>query len=126
MGEGGRGLYLQYRRPREPEDESTRVAKLFACNESLSFAMTASNSGLFNRRNRPTLIGAIHGAKDIQHRASSPSRVEKACSSTAYMIRPIPKDGSITLGVNLRSKIVFFSVHCVVCIVCIVCIVYSV
>lgn len=41
-------------------------------------------------------------------RVSSPSRIQKLCSNSEYMIRPIPKDGSITLGVI--SSTCFFSI----------------
>ena len=35
---------------------------------------------------------------------SSPSRIWKLCSSTAYMILPTPKDGSITWGSTSRTE----------------------
>jgi len=37
-------------------------------------------------------------------RCSSPSRTRNLCSKTAYMMRPIPKEGSITEGTNSSTK----------------------
>ena len=43
-------------------------------------------------------MGAMAAGRASHTLCSSPSRTPKLCSKTAYMIRPIPKEGSITEG----------------------------
>ena len=50
------------------------------------------------------LIGAMQGGRDNHTLCSSPSRTWKLCSRTAYMIRPIPKEGSMTDGTTSTTK----------------------
>ena len=45
-------------------------------------------------------MGATTGGRDSHERCSSPFRTPKLCSKMAYMMRPMPNDGSITDGVT--------------------------
>ncbi len=53
-----------------------------------------------------TFVGAIGTGKDSRARCWSSCRVEKECSSRQYKIRPIPNEGSITLGINSLTRII--------------------
>lgn len=57
--------------------------------------------------NTEHLIGAITAGNEKYDRASSPSLDWKRCSNNEYMMRPMPNDGSITLGVNSSTWSVF-------------------
>lgn len=60
--------------------------------------MKGSNCSLLLRGSTEQLMGAMAAGRASHTLCSSPSRTPKLCSKTAYMIRPIPKEGSITEG----------------------------
>ena len=60
--------------------------------------MKGSNCSLLLRGSTEQLMGAMAAGRASHTLCSSPSRTPKLCSKMAYMIRPIPKEGSITEG----------------------------
>lgn len=50
-----------------------------------------------------TLIGATAGGSDNTLRLTSSSRAQYECSRSEYRMRPIPNEGSMTLGTNSRT-----------------------
>jgi len=66
--------------------------------------MKGSNLSLLLRGSTEQLTGAMAAGRESHTLCSSSSRTRKLCSKTAYMMRPIPKEGSITEGITSTTE----------------------
>jgi len=101
--------FREYRLPIEAEESSM----LFATSRSSKVEVSCLRKGLksawFDSGTMRTFMGAIAGGRLSTFLAlgssddSADCRVQKECSRRWYNILPIPKDGSMTLGVYSRT-----------------------
>jgi hypothetical protein len=70
-------------------------------------AVTDALSTRWSSGNTEHFTGAMAAGNDSTRRFSSPGRTEKQCSRMPVMIRPMPKDGSMTDGVKLSEDTIF-------------------
>ena len=100
--------FLAYLLPMEAEESST-LNGIFPFSKLETFFTIGCNSELLDNGTNKTLVGATIGGSDNTPLSASSGLHQNWCSKMEYKIRPIPNEGSMTLGTN--SSNVFSSLY---------------